>query len=79
MGFDFRYEEPQNRKSTHENLYIRIVAADSRLQYYDDMLRAYKEHKTTKIRFQGLITNLTQTKISRCTVYPKIALLESKM
>ncbi len=27
----FRYRDPQKGKSTHENLYIPIVAADSRL------------------------------------------------
>ncbi len=31
VGFSFRYKKPQNEKSTHENLYIQIVAANSRL------------------------------------------------
>ncbi len=47
MRYYFRCGEPQHGKLTHENLYIRIVAADSRL--LDDVLRAYNENKTTKI------------------------------
>ncbi len=41
VGVYFYYEEPQNRKSTHEDLYIRIVvAAYCKLYYnYDDVLR----------------------------------------
>ncbi len=43
----FSYGEPQNEKLTNENL-----------GYYDDVLRAYNENKTMKIRFQGLITKI---------------------